>query len=192
MRAFAAAAVPLASVLAILLTVAPLAAQAKPGTRTRERRTRHTATTARRDTVEDARNAARARFKIWADGAILLAARIEGKQDSTAEHLHTDANALGGNLDDAESALAELRRGATGAEKARLDSVRTQLKQARSEYDQLRKAEPDVDAVATHAASLHAHLTAAERILGMRATPRAPRRTTPARPTRLPRVRPRR
>ncbi len=171
MRAFFAAA------LALALAAGSLPAQATH----RTHRARRPATSTSSETAESPESRARTRLKLWEDGAILLATRLESRQDSTAEHLHTDANALGRNLSDAESALDELRRGAKGAQKARLDSVRMHFKEARKEYDQLRKGEADADKVATHAAAVHEHLSAAQRILAPRVSPPAPRRITPPR-----------
>ncbi len=171
MKAFFAAA------LAVSLAAGSVAAQATH----RTRRARRPATSASSEATETPESRARTRLKLWEDGAILLAARLESRQDSSAEHLHTDANALGRNIADAESALDELRRGSKGAEKARLDSVRTHFKEARKEYDQLRKAEPDAERVATHAAALHQQLSAAQRILAPRVSPPPARRAKPPR-----------
>jgi len=165
MRAFYVAA------LALALAGTSLAAQAKPPT-TRQQRARRAASSARASAAASART----RLKLWTKGAIVLAARLEKKQDHTPEHRQSDANALGRNLADARRALADLERAAPTAERPRLDSVRTHLKQARSHYDALARAVPDEDRVATHAGALRQHLVAAQNALNGRAATVRPRK----------------
>jgi len=165
MRAFYVAA------LALALAGTSLAAQAKPAT-SRQQRARRAASSAR----AAAATSARTRLKLWTKGAIVLALRLEKRRDHTPEHRQSDANALGRNLADARRALTDLERTAPTAEKARLDSVRAHLKQARSHYDELVRSEPDEARIANHAGALRRHLVAAQNALNGRAAKERPRK----------------
>ncbi len=159
----------LAAALALALAGAPLAAQARhKATRAQpERARRPTSTTA---AAKPASTAA-ARLRLWENGAILLATRLERKQDSTPEHLRSDVNGLGRDLADARSALAQLQREALPADRPRLDSVRAHFEQARKHYSELYKAQPNPDAIASHAALVHQQLVAAQNAMIARGTP---------------------
>ncbi len=162
-----------AAALAIGLAVAPgasLAAQATHGkhttTRTeRQRRARRTITPVS-TADESARASATTRLRLWTRGATLLATRLEHKQESTPEQMHSDANALGRDIADARAALEQLRKLALPAEKPRLDSVRGHLNEARKRYGDVAKALPDPDKVAAHAAEVRQQLAAAQTALG--------------------------
>ncbi len=180
----------LAAALALALAGAPLAAQAThgkhPSTRTeRERRARRPVTRVSTDADMSARASATTRLRLWSRGALLLATRLAHKQESTPEQMRSDVNALGRNITDARAALEDLRKHQLPDQKARLDSVRSHLNDARKRYGDLVKAWPDSDRVALHAAEVREELVAAETTLTGRpptlpsAAPRARRTPRP-------------
>ncbi len=146
-----------AAALAMVIASAPAVAQAtgKTPTKPHHARTKTESASARLRTAER--------------DAIRLATRLDKKQDKTAERIKSDAEALGDQLEHADSALAEIERTGTATEKERVTDVRNHLTEARTHYDALVKAEPNEADVATHAAAVREHVTAAEAAMRGRA-----------------------
>ncbi len=159
----------LAAALALALAGAPLAAQnthGKHSTRTeRERRARRPVTSVSTAPDMSARASATTRLRLWSRGALLLDTRLEHKRESTPEQMRSDVNALGRNITDARAALEDLRRHELPDQKARLDTVRSHLNDARKRFGDLANAWPDSDRVAVHAGEVREQLVAAETAL---------------------------